>query len=1197
VSLIAHWQQSDLATATAFIREAENHDLDGLLDNPQTLRMLFKAVSANANRWPNSKTQTYEMACAQLVREHNDEHLAANHHSALPDDKVLRAAGYLSAILLLSGKATIALQRQGEPQVDTVALPELTSSPDAPDINTCQAALQTRLFRGHGGGQFSPVHRTIGEYLGAQYLVSRINAGLPINRVLALMLGLDAGVVPELRGLHAWLAALAPTNLRKELIDRDPLGAVLNGDVRNFNRSEKLYVLDALRSEAKGYTYFRNQNWTSKPFGALATKDMENDFRQQLQSADRSPAHLALVDCLLDALANGDLMPTLAPELERIVRDKSYWPMSRKEALNILANYARDSHDWSTLTLLLSDIHTDVVEDSEDELLGTLLSALYPSQLTATKIWQYFRQPKSDRLIGSYWRFWHDFSQTTVKDEDLPVLLDALLHTGYQISAQYDHLGSAKIVGQLLVRAVLAFGMQIEISRLYNWLSLGVQTHYFCRLENEHRDALQRWLSEHEATYKALYEYGLHIIASNTNRTGRRLWEIQEILYHAQQPKNANLWYLSLAQTTLNENLRHELIDESFNYLRLNSRLDEALQMLEEWSSQHVTDAAWIAEHLLRSNYPPPETRQRIIHANIKNIAIHNENSFKKREQFKTALPKISTSSGSLWALVEIGNAYLDIYNRQEGNTPSERLLGLLNNNSEWLYQALDGLRQCLFRPDLPSAADIINLHSKNQRYHLASPCLAAMELRYTENPQTALDLAPSTLETVAAFRLTNNFNETPLWFKQLVLEKSTILNRVMWQLISQQIASQAEHAGGLFSLAYDADYATIATQITSDLIRIFPLKAGIKRLRSLRLLIVAMLSHLDKGVQLELISHKLGTNSKPMDVAQQAYWFAAALQIAPDVYLQKCKLFFNKTQTRVTHLFDFIHEQDDRRSPQINLPIGTQAFLIQLLGPRCTPSWLTQNGAQMEMGRYVDKLISALAGDPDDTASQALNQLRQKQDLKHWENSLNRAVYDQRITRRKALFKPSSVAQVVATLANLRPANAADLWALTVDHLKQLIHDIRNGNTNDYRQYWAGDTPKIEDDCRDALLSDLRRLLVTHGVGAEPEGRYADEKRADIKVIATPHQIPIEIKQEMHREVWKAIPEQLIAKYGRELASDGYGIFMVFWFTGRLTAAPSDGGTKPKTPLELQERLAATVPHELRHKIAVMVVDCSQPK
>ncbi len=179
--------------------------------------------------------------------------------------------------------------------------------------------------------------------------------------------------------------------------------------------------------------------------------------------------------------------------------------------------------------------------------------------------------------------------------------------------------------------------------------------------------------------------------------------------------------------------------------------------------------------------------------------------------------------------------------------------------------------------------------------------------------------------------------------------------------------------------------------------------------------------------------------------------------------------------------------------------------------------------------------------------------------------------------------------------MANSKPANAADLWAFTVDRLTQLICEIRHGNTNDYRQYWAADIPRLEDECRDTLLSDLKVRLAPAGVLAEPEGRYADERRADIKVMSPPNQIPIEIKCEWHPQVWKAIREQLVGKYGRETASDGYGIFLVFWFTGNLKAAPSDGGQRPKTSKELQRRLVATLPEELRHKIAVLVVDCSK--
>ena len=248
-------------------------------------------------------------------------------------------------------------------------------------------------------------------------------------------------------------------------------------------------------------------------------------------------------------------------------------------------------------------------------------------------------------------------------------------------------------------------------------------------------------------------------------------------------------------------------------------------------------------------------------------------------------------------------------------------------------------------------------------------------------------------------------------------------------------------------------------------------------------------------------------------------------------------------------------------------------------------------------MARYVDGLLSALAGNPDEEAAQALLALQQRKDMAHWKEQLERALYNQRLTQRKAFFKPASVNEVAQTLANRKPANAADLWALTVDFVTQLRDEIRNGSTNDYRQYWAAADPKLEEDCRDTLLSDLKKHLAPLGVAAEPEGRYADEKRADIKVISPPWHIPIEIKREMHRDVWTAINSQLLAKYSRETSSEGYGIYLVFWFTGKFSTAPTDGGTKPKTPQELEQRLKATVSEALRNKIAILVIDCSKPR
>ena len=1191
IELIAHWRQNGAEAAEKFARDAEHHDLQGLLSNPQTLLMLVKAMSGSS-QWPNSKTQTYELACAQLSKEFNDEHRANTLHSTLPTQAVLAAAGYLKAVLLLSSSTGIAFQTPTHTTAGLMALPDVLLGKDTPMPEACREALQTRLFQGDGQGHFAPVHRTIAEYLGAKYLVQRMHEGLPATRVMALMLGLDGGLVPELRGLHAWLAAVAVGRLRQELIDHDPLGVVLNGDVRDFTPAEKRHVLDALLKEATQYHHFRRQNWTSQPFGALATPDMLGDFKRWLQSADRSAPHFAILDCLLDALEHGTPMLELTADLERVVRDTTYWQSLRKGALQVLLRYSKESPS-TLLKALLNDIHHNVVEDSDDALLGMLLEELYPEQIPPSEIWQYFRKPKAGRLIGAYSHFWFNFSKKTAQLKDVPALLDALLASGFKLDNQNDRSNTVDVVGNLLVRGVTTFGTTIETQRLYGWLSLGLGQHDYCPLRQDHQTKLSQWITDHPEVFRSLFGYGLQRHHDEVENVQLRLWKIRSHLYSAAMPAGSQAWLLGLAKITSDGDLRRQLVVKAFDSVRYHEGTDPALVMFEEWTSDHPSDLVWLS-YLVQSAYPPTESEQQHLDSKRRRQAREAGEERETIEFLRRTLPSLATDSAHRGALNLIGDTYLNMYVRQKGETPEVRLLNLLNQNTEWMDLVLAGLRQCLLRSDLPSAAAIVALDAKGQRFNLATPCLAAMDLRYTEQPDSAFELPVPTLETVTAFHFVNHFDNAAPWFKQLLNEKPDVLARTLQLLISTQVAGKKEHINCLYALANNNEYAGVARQIVPPLINNFPAKASKNQLQNLRLLMSALLNHCDHNTALNLIATKL--SSGPLDVAQQVYWLIAGTKLAPDLYLDAARNFISHTQARTAHAFAVVDDPQEATPSCVELTAKVLSFFIELLGPTSTPAWSKHSGwvtPQMEKGRYVTSFIAALANNPDEEAAQLLTQLAQRKDLKSWAENFERAQYEQRITRRKALFQPTPANKVVQTLANLAPASAADLWALTVEHLMALKQEIRNGSTNDYRQYWAKDGPKIEDDCRDALLSDLKRSLAPLDVAAEAEGRYADQKRADIKVIALPHQIPIEIKREMHPDVWTAISNQLVAKYSRETSSDGYGIYIVFWFTGNFKA--TDGERKPQTPQELEDRLKATVPEALRRKIAVLVVDCSK--
>ena len=227
---------------------------------------------------------------------------------------------------------------------------------------------------------------------------------------------------------------------------------------------------------------------------------------------------------------------------------------------------------------------------------------------------------------------------------------------------------------------------------------------------------------------------------------------------------------------------------------------------------------------------------------------------------------------------------------------------------------------------------------------------------------------------------------------------------------------------------------------------------------------------------------------------------------------------------------------------------------------------------------------------------------MRSDDSLRPWRIRLGLAADNQRAIRREAEFCYVSADAVCRVLAKCEPANSADLAALTADTIVKLAENIRNGNTSDWKQYWtrAGDMskwcPLKENDCRDALLSDLRGTLSNLGIDCQPEPNYLDGRRGDIRVTFSGFGVPIEIKKSNHRSVWSSIRSQLVPKYTQDPECNGYGIYVVFWF-GREFLQPPPSGRKPLGPEQMREMLIASLEEDERRKIGVVVVNVSRDR
>ena len=197
------------------------------------------------------------------------------------------------------------------------------------------------------------------------------------------------------------------------------------------------------------------------------------------------------------------------------------------------------------------------------------------------------------------------------------------------------------------------------------------------------------------------------------------------------------------------------------------------------------------------------------------------------------------------------------------------------------------------------------------------------------------------------------------------------------------------------------------------------------------------------------------------------------------------------------------------------------------------TAAWFYTSA--MHASDFVHRMIDRLGSIPTNEATDALTTLQTDDNLSKWQYSLKNRLANQRSIRRNQEYQHPTVDEICQTLNGGTPANAGDLAALVIDRLSELTTTIRDGNTDDWKQYWNEDSygkplePKSEDSCRDMLLSDLRQRL-PDDVDAQPEGQYANDKRADMRIPFSNFQVPVEVKKNSHRELWSAMHTQLIS-------------------------------------------------------------------
>ena len=1169
--------RADIPNVSAFIRTATDRGIDALLRNPQNL-CLLAAVVATSGTWPETRLETFELACRHLAAEHNQDRRHVAREPAV--DCALEAAGRLCAILILSGCAGYA------PDLDYADADYLNPDRCADDRNALRQALSTKLFTAETEGRLTPVHRHLADFLGARHLAWLIAGDLPARRVLALITGEDGTVVTEQRGLSAWLAALCPET-RSELVERDPIGVVSYGDVRKFTASEKRMLLSALSREA---SRLRSVTWTPEAVGALATRDMESVIRDALTTPAKEPYFAALV---LLAITHGTPLPGLADFLFDLVCQRHRWaqlPCMMLDAFihNCTDRTARDGK----LARLLTDLTSGRVSDWNNELLGTILTELYPRRLASSEIWDYLSVTAQRYASGPYHHFWH--VHLVENASNVAALLDSFASRRHELKHAVESLELHDFPLNLLARGIEEYGDTLDPERLCKWLLVDM----FPDLRRRSIDAVRRirsWLQRRPHTLQAVIAELASSWTDPAKSVLSKVDDVDAIRYGADFPPDYGLWCLRQAAAATNAPSTPYFLYRSCRALadqRYNQGL--TLEVLFELTqgSAHLRQEL---EPLLRCDVPYPSGLQ------------ERRSSLEEREQnhgnwiahVRSNVAELRSGTGSLDTLYWTGKAYFGSLMEARGGSPDERIRKLFRDEEPLIEAALAGMRSTLSRNDVPDPVEIISISGSGQEYRVALPFLAGME---EIEQEAVLRLNDRQVRQALAFRYGSPAlrlgQQGSQWYRTLLDLCPETVADVLVHCIAT-ILRRGKHDYSIVHQLLMEDHARVARHAAMPLLRGFPLRCTAAQLQNLDDLLHAANRYCDRRSFLGLIAKKLTRPS--MTIAQRIHWLAMGVIVRPDCYLDPLKDLVQRRERRISHLAEFLR----RAAPTIDeLTVPALEYYISLLGSTLG-RWISRDSDIMEtesssVAPCIYEMVQRLAVLPDPEASAALDALTSDPSLASWDLNLITARDRQRVIRRDALYRHPTGDQVCNTLRDGPPANPGDLAALVTDRLDEIAVRIRTDNTDDWRQYWNVDqyerpvTPKPENSCRDAILSDLRQRLPAE-VDAQPEGRYANDGRADIRVACNDFHVPIEIKRDSHRELWSAIRNQLIERYVSDPATGGHGIYLVFWFgTGDSPLSPR--GVRPARPDELRERLTAMLSEEIRRRTSVCVVDVSPP-
>lgn len=417
--------------ADRFMNEIWEKEVIPLAIKPITLKFLLNLYIGHGN-FPSTQKELYLQGCELLCEETNESRVASRNTGSMRAKYRLKVASRIAALMMFSNKYAVwrGINLGDVPEEDITISDISGEHPKQRDASLIiseseiEETLSTGLFSSRGLNRFGWAHQTYAEFLAALYVSQSELSSVQIMSLIEHPLDSERKLIPQLHEVSAWIATMN-VDVFRQIIKRDPQ-VLLRSDVTSADTEDKKSLVDGL---LELYDAEKIRDWDfDNYFYKLNNPALEQQIKPYVLDQQRS----YVVRRVAIRIARACQLSILQDDLLKVALNQNEDYQIRTQAGYALSEFA----DEETKRKLLPLAKSEAGEDSDDELKGAALRALWPQLLSGEELFSLLSIPKRRNFTGIYRIFLNYEILKKLQVKDLPAALRWVLK--YAVDDRFD---------------------------------------------------------------------------------------------------------------------------------------------------------------------------------------------------------------------------------------------------------------------------------------------------------------------------------------------------------------------------------------------------------------------------------------------------------------------------------------------------------------------------------------------------------------------------------------------------------------------------------------------------------------------------------------------------------------------------------------------------------------------------------------